>query len=410
MEAEARPPSPPPMSPPPPPADSSTVHGFQEVASAVSSSSSSAAAAAEIAPPPSPPPPPPPPLDRRDQEEANLQAEHFSGAAEEDQEAAPYISCGGGEDGLSDELRDQIVRQVEYYFSDENLPTDKFLLKFVKKDKDGFVPIALIASFRRMKKLVQDLSLIEAALRTSSHLVVSLDGKKVRRLHPLPVDETKDAKLRTVIVENLSEDYSIDSIKQIFGNVGSIVNVTIHVPHSVVGSATAKRPEIVISSKVHVLVEYESVEAAEKAVATLNDEKNWRSGLRVELLSKRMGKHGLYQKVDKGTISKKNNDTQRGEIASEGEKLKPMGRQDETDEDQLAVFKGGRKNRHKGRGRSNVQQNSDGQGHESIPVGSSAQFMSKPIPGPRMPDGTRGFAMGRGKPVNPEHKPGEERE
>lgn len=33
------------------------------------------------------------------------------------------------------------------------------------------VPIALIASFRRMKKLVQDLSLIEAALRTSSHLV-----------------------------------------------------------------------------------------------------------------------------------------------------------------------------------------------------------------------------------------------
>ena len=27
--------------------------------------------------------------------------------------------------------------QVEYYFSDENLPKDKFLLKYVKKDK-GF--------------------------------------------------------------------------------------------------------------------------------------------------------------------------------------------------------------------------------------------------------------------------------
>ncbi|RWW06976.1 hypothetical protein BHE74_00041691 [Ensete ventricosum] len=39
---------------------------------------------------------------------------------------------------LSDELRDQIVRQVEYYFSDENLPTDKFLLKFIKKDKTGY--------------------------------------------------------------------------------------------------------------------------------------------------------------------------------------------------------------------------------------------------------------------------------
>jgi hypothetical protein len=28
--------------------------------------------------------------------------------------------------------------QVEYYFSDENLPTDEFLLKFVKKNKEGF--------------------------------------------------------------------------------------------------------------------------------------------------------------------------------------------------------------------------------------------------------------------------------
>lgn len=34
------------------------------------------------------------------------------------------------------------------------------------------VPIGVIASFRRMKKLSQDLSIIEAALRTSSKLVI----------------------------------------------------------------------------------------------------------------------------------------------------------------------------------------------------------------------------------------------
>ena len=61
---------------------------------------------------------------------------------------------------LTDELRDRIVKQVEYYFSDENLPTDEFLLKYVKKNKKGLVPIETIASFRRMKKLVQDLSVI----------------------------------------------------------------------------------------------------------------------------------------------------------------------------------------------------------------------------------------------------------
>lgn len=28
--------------------------------------------------------------------------------------------------------------QVEYYFSDENLPTDKYLMNLLKKDKNGF--------------------------------------------------------------------------------------------------------------------------------------------------------------------------------------------------------------------------------------------------------------------------------
>ncbi|KAF5175032.1 hypothetical protein FRX31_035381 [Thalictrum thalictroides] len=40
---------------------------------------------------------------------------------------------------LTDDLKEKIIRQVEYYFSDENLPTDKFLMKYVRKDKAGFV-------------------------------------------------------------------------------------------------------------------------------------------------------------------------------------------------------------------------------------------------------------------------------
>jgi La-related protein 7 len=118
---------------------------------------------------------------------------------------------GAGDVVLTDELRDQIVKQVEYYFSDENLPTDEFL-KFVKKNKEGFVPIGVIASFRRMKKLVQDHAIIEAALRTSSKLVVNSDGKRVRRLHPLLHTELKYAKKSTVVVENLPPDFSLESI------------------------------------------------------------------------------------------------------------------------------------------------------------------------------------------------------
>lgn len=31
-----------------------------------------------------------------------------------------------------------MVLQVEYYFSDENLPTDKYMMSFIKKNKEGF--------------------------------------------------------------------------------------------------------------------------------------------------------------------------------------------------------------------------------------------------------------------------------
>ncbi|BAT93486.1 hypothetical protein VIGAN_07245400 [Vigna angularis var. angularis] len=38
----------------------------------------------------------------------------------------------------------------------------------------------------------------------------------------------------------------------------------------------------------HAFVEYESIELAERAVAELNDEGNWRSGLWVRLMHRRM--------------------------------------------------------------------------------------------------------------------------
>lgn len=50
---------------------------------------------------------------------------------------------------LTDDLRDKIVRQVEFYFSDENLPNDKFMLNHVRKDKQGFVFIGVITSFKK---------------------------------------------------------------------------------------------------------------------------------------------------------------------------------------------------------------------------------------------------------------------
>ncbi|KAL5994805.1 hypothetical protein ACLOJK_024862 [Asimina triloba] len=238
-------------------------------------------------PPPSPPFPPATETDQDSQENLgflDLPAAVAAVEGEKEEEApSDAVSSSTSEPGtLKDDLRDKIVRQVEYYFSNENLPTDKFLLKFVKNDKEGFVPIAVITSFRKMKKLIQDDSLVEAALRTSSQLVVSSDGKKVKRLHPLLDTDVLDAKLSTVLVENLPEDHSIENIQRIFGKVGKIKNISIRDPRSSeesmevskAGKLISSKAEKLISSKFHVFVEYDTVEAAENVVTTLNDEKD----------------------------------------------------------------------------------------------------------------------------------------
>ncbi|KAI0516239.1 hypothetical protein KFK09_008911 [Dendrobium nobile] len=296
---------------------------------------------------------------------------------------------------LHNVLFDKIVRQVEYYFSDENLPNDAFLLKQVRKDKEGYVPITLISSFKKMKKLTKDLSLIEAALRTSSLVVVSSDGKRVKRLHPLPVAEVRNEKPRTVLVENLPEDYSEDSIRRIFGTAGYIVGVAIRNPHSAEQLATLKKADFAVSSKLHALVEYDTVEAAETAVLTLNDEMNWRNGMRVEILLKRMEKYGLVPKRRKDTYSEKS----KGAEAVEMPVLNQNGLVKE-EEENANGGKAGRGNRYKSRGRGNHHQPTNGQGHGNAISGSSAEGLSnKPISGPKMPDGTRGFTMGRGRPI-----------
>ena len=56
---------------------------------------------------------------------------------------------------LTDEQVDKIVKQVEFYFSDANLPTDAFLMKKVRADPNGFVPIGVVCGFNRMKTLLK---------------------------------------------------------------------------------------------------------------------------------------------------------------------------------------------------------------------------------------------------------------
>ena len=51
----------------------------------------------------------------------------------------------------------QIARQTELCFSDANITKDTFLLKHVKRNKEGFVSLKLlISAYKPLKRLTQD--------------------------------------------------------------------------------------------------------------------------------------------------------------------------------------------------------------------------------------------------------------
>ncbi|KAL3845348.1 hypothetical protein ACJIZ3_002751 [Penstemon smallii] len=76
-----------------------------------------------------------------------------------------------------DPLTNMIVNQIDYYFSDDNLVKDSYLRSHM--DDNGWVPISLIASFRRVQQLTTDIPMILEALRYSA--IVEVQGDKVRR-------------------------------------------------------------------------------------------------------------------------------------------------------------------------------------------------------------------------------------
>ncbi|XP_058184237.1 la-related protein 6B [Rhododendron vialii] len=326
--------------------------------------------------------------------------------------------------GLSEEATLKILNQVEYYFSDLNLATTDHLMKFINKDIEGYVPINVVASFKKIKAAINSNSQLASILRNSNKLVVSEDGKKVKRHRPLTGSEMEELQSRIVVAENLPEDHCHQNLMKIFSAVGSVKTIRTCPPQTSNGGASSagrsgKADGMLFSNKLHAFVEYESVELAEKAVADLNDEANWRSGLRVRLLLRRTSKSARGKRIDhEGNANLEEDDTSTSEqlqpndkhLEDPAEQLDSQSHEHAGDEN-LHEKEGGQKKgrsrgRGKGRGRAQYHHHNNRGSHIGTPPSSNLvnnhteqPSIPKQPPGPRMPDGTRGFSMGRGKPI-----------
>ena len=94
-------------------------------------------------------------------------------------------------------LSSKIVQQCEFYFGDVNLRKDGFLRQRIEESEDGWIAIAVLLTFNRLRALSDDEATIAEALRGSSLLEVSRDDTKVRRRdQKLPEDDADDTDAR----------------------------------------------------------------------------------------------------------------------------------------------------------------------------------------------------------------------
>ncbi|WVZ59680.1 hypothetical protein U9M48_009790 [Paspalum notatum var. saurae] len=327
--------------------------------------------------------------------------------------AAAGISGGGHPKGPSPaDIAHKIIKQVEYQFSDTNLLANDFLMKIMDKDPEGYVPLSIISSWKKIKAMGVTNQLLVGALRTSEKLVVSADGKKVRRGQPFTERHKEELQSRMVIAENLPDDSTRNSLEKIFGVIGSVKNIRICHPQEPSSARSSKSDaNALVSNKLHAVIEYETSQQAHRAVDKLNDERNWRKGLRVRAVLRRSPKPAAR-------LKRPDSDNHPVVVAS-GEERSPQCQggssdsptaahlPDHSQEEQRQV--GAKKPWGRaGRGRplaaAAAPQTPRSSAHAAGASGSGKLDSLAASPrhgrqGPRMPDGTRGFSMGRGRPA-----------
>lgn len=111
-------------------------------------------------------------------------------------------------------LAARVLKQVEFYFGNSNLPKDNHLRGLTQKG-EGWVDIAHIASFPKMLALTKDFDAVVSALRGSKELLeVDETGTKLRRKMPVPDD--LDTNPFSIYAKGFPKDYTLEQVDAFF--------------------------------------------------------------------------------------------------------------------------------------------------------------------------------------------------
>ena len=114
---------------------------------------------------------------------------------------------------ITSELFNDARPSVYFYFSDSNLPIDRYFFSLTACNKEGWVPIKTIMTFKRMREFeIRGVAFVTLALREAAAaegndplIAISEDGENVRRKRPLEPNTT--AWSRSVYVVSRSSTF-----------------------------------------------------------------------------------------------------------------------------------------------------------------------------------------------------------
>ncbi|PSC69422.1 la 1 [Micractinium conductrix] len=137
---------------------------------------------------------------------------------------------------LDAQTKDRLLQQIEFYFSDSNLPRDKFLSETVAADPEGYVDVALLCIFSRVRALLkstvtdaakvteQTVADVGEALAASEALTLSEDKKRVRRATALKATDEVAAEIdaRSLYASPFPHTASLDALSDFFRQHGGV--------------------------------------------------------------------------------------------------------------------------------------------------------------------------------------------
>ncbi|WRT69615.1 uncharacterized protein IL334_006604 [Kwoniella shivajii] len=127
-------------------------------------------------------------------------------------ELGPAPTVEGKSEEEVQELLEKAAKQICFYFSDSNLPVDKYFFSLTCCNTEGWVPIKTILTFKRMKEF-QDLGIEFVSYALNKKIAeegidplvaLSTDSANVRRKRPLEPNST--AWSRSAYIKGFGED------------------------------------------------------------------------------------------------------------------------------------------------------------------------------------------------------------